>query len=312
MDIPVSMVYISTALAPILVLILLGFGLKQSRFLPDETWAGLEKLTYFILFPALLIRILGSQSLEGIPWHSMLMVVSGSLLIAATVLIGWHKIFDTVSGPTFTSIFQGGVRFNTYITLSLAQSFFGTDGLKLAAVVAGFMIVLINFLIISAFMIWGTSKQNSIKSFFQEIVKNPLIVGSVIGWSLSLSNIGLPGITEDILKIVGQAALPFGLMAVGAALNPRALHGHVKSITISAMIQFGIKPITAALLIYVIGLNGIAAGVLVIALMTPTAPSGCILARQLGGDVETMSSIVTFQTIFAFLAMPTIAMIMLQ
>ncbi|HIP37929.1 MAG TPA: AEC family transporter [Desulfocapsa sulfexigens] len=306
------MIYISTALAPILVLIVLGFVLKQSGFLPEATWAGLEKLTYFILFPALLIRILGSQSLEGTPWRSMLMVVAGTLLVAATILIVWYKFRGTVSGPTFTSIFQGGVRFNTYITLSVAQSFFGPDGLTLAAVVAGFMIVLINFLIISAFVVWGSSTQNSVKSFFQEIVKNPLIIGSMIGWFLSLSNIGLPGITGDILKIVGQAALPFGLMAVGAALNLKALHGHVRSITISSMIQFGIKPVTAALLISVTGLNGVAAGVLVIALMTPTAPSGCILARQLGGDVETMSSIVTFQTIFAFLAMPMVAMMMLQ
>ena len=242
----------------------------------------------------------------------MLMVVAGTLAVAASILIVWHKTRTTVSGPTFTSIFQGGIRFNTYITLSVAQSFFGTDGLTLAAVVAGFMIVLINFLIISVFVVWGSSVQSSVKSFLQEIVKNPLILGSVIGWILSLSHIGLPGITEDILEIIGQAALPFGLMAVGAALNPKALYGHVMPITISSVIQFGIKPLTVALLIYITGLTGVAAGVLVIALMTPTAPSSCILARQLGGDVETMSSIVTFQTIFAFLVMPIIAMIMLQ
>lgn len=300
---------IATALAPILVLILLGFGLKQSHFLPEATWAGLEKLTYFILFPVLLIRILGSQSLDGTPWPSILMVVAGTLFVVATVLISWHRIKGTVSDQVFTSIFQGGVRFNTYITLGVAQSFFGTAGLTLAAVVAGFMIVLVNFLIISAFIIWGSSTQSSVKSFSQEFIKNPLILGSVIGWFLSLSNIGLPGISEDILKIVGQAALPFGLMAVGAALNPKALHGHVRAITISSLVQFGIKPITAALLISLTGLNGVTAGVLVIALMTPTAPSGIILARQLGGDVETMSSIITFQTLFAFLAMPIIAMI---
>jgi malonate transporter and related proteins len=39
---------ISTALAPILVLILLGYALKRVKFLPEDTWAGLEKLTYFI------------------------------------------------------------------------------------------------------------------------------------------------------------------------------------------------------------------------------------------------------------------------
>ncbi len=303
---------IAAALTPVLVLILLGFGLKQSNFLPDETWAGLEKLTYFILFPALLIRILGTQSLAGTPWPAMLLVVAGTLFISAVILVIWHRLLGSVSGPTFTSVFQGGVRFNTYIALAVAQSFFGPEGLTLGAVVAGFMIILINFLIISVFVVWGTATQNSIKSFSLEIIRNPLILASVIGWFLSLSSLGLPGIAEDVLKIVGQAALPFGLMAVGAALKPRALHGHIRAISISSLLQFGVKPLSAALLISFTGLTGVAAGVLVIALMTPTAPSGCILARQLGGDTETMSSIITFQTLFAFFVMPAIAMAMLQ
>jgi predicted permease len=46
--------------------------------------------------------------------------------------------------------------------------------------------------------------------------------------------------------------------------------------------------------------------------MSPTAPSAYILARQLGGDTEAMASIITFQTLLAFLAMPVIALIVLQ
>ncbi len=41
---------IAAALAPILVLILIGFVLKRAQFLPEEAWSGMEKLTYFILF----------------------------------------------------------------------------------------------------------------------------------------------------------------------------------------------------------------------------------------------------------------------
>lgn len=55
----------TTALVPIMVLIFLGYGLKQSKFLADEAWSGIEKLTYYILFPALLIHTLGNQTLVG-------------------------------------------------------------------------------------------------------------------------------------------------------------------------------------------------------------------------------------------------------
>lgn len=302
----------STALIPIMVLIFVGYGLKQARFLADETWSGIEKLTYFILFPALLIRTLGNQTLVGVPWPSILMVVTGTLIVSATVLFLLHRIHATENSATFTSIFQGGVRFNTYIALAVAQGLFGSEGLVLSSVVAGFMIVLINLLCISVFVVWGKATFKGIIPFIREVAGNPLIIGCTIGWFLSLSGIGLPGMTEDILEIIGRAALPFGLLAVGAALKPKMIPGHIKPIVLSSIVQFGLKPMTAALLIYYTGLTGIAAGVLIIAFMTPTAPSAYILARQLGGDTETMASIITFQTLLAFLIMPLIAQVLLN
>ena len=90
------------------------------------------------------------------------------------------------------------------------------------------------------------------------------------------------------------------------------LHGHVRPIALSSLIQFGLKPLIAVLLVYYTGLTGIAASVLIVAFMTPTAPSAYILARQLGGDTEAMASIITFQTLLAFLVMPLIAFLLLN
>ncbi len=302
---------IAAALAPILVLIVLGYSLKWTEFLPPETWTGMEKLTYFILFPSLLVRTLGAQNLLGAPWPAILVVVVGALLAAVTALVLWHRIRASVSGMTFTSIFQGGVRFNTYIALAVAQAFFGAEGLAMGAVAAGFMIVLVNFLCISAFAIWGGATNKGIKPFIRDVIGNPLIIACAVGWTLSLSGIGLPGITENILEIVSRAALPFGLLAVGAALQPEAVRGHISPIMISSIVQFGLKPLVTALLIAFMGLTGVPAGALIIALVTPTAPSAYILARQLGGDTAAMASIITFQTLLAFLVMPLIALIML-
>jgi len=300
---------IAIALMPILAVILLGFSLKQIKFIQGNAWSGLEKLTYYILFPALLIRVLGNQTLTGTPWKSMLVVVIATLMIAATILISWHRIRHTVSGATFTSIFQGGIRFNAYITLAVAQAFFGREGLLLSTVTCGFMIVVINFLCISVFSVWGESAGNGIRTFIKEIISNPLLISCGVGWFLSIGNIELFGVIDNILEMIGRAALPFGLLAVGAALNLRAIHGHIKAIIISSTVQFGLKPLTAACLISFTGLTGTAAGVLFIALMTPTAPSGYILAKQLGGDTETISSIITFQIVLAFFLMPLIAML---
>ena len=302
----------STALLPVAVLILVGFGLKQAKLLPEEAWSGMEKLTYFVLFPALLIRTLGKQSLAGVPWLSMLIVVVGALMVAAMVLIIVHRIRPSNNGAVFTSIFQGGVRFNTYIALAVAQGLYGAEGLALGSVAVGFMVVLINLLCISAFAVWGKAEIQGVATFVREVLVNPLIIACGIGWFLSLSGIGLPGVTEDVFEIIGRAALPLGLLAVGASLKPELIRGHFASIATSSFVQFGLKPLVVVLFVSHTGLGGIAAAVLIIAFAVPTAPSAYILARQLGGDAEAMASIITFQTLSAFLAMPLIALILLD
>lgn len=297
---------IATALAPILALILIGYGLRRFEVVPESAWAGMEKLTYFVLFPALLIRTLGNQSLGGTPWPQLLASSLMTLLIAAAVLLLWHRLRPGGSGPTFTSVFQGGVRFNTYIALAVAQALYGSEGLAMGAVAAGFMIVLINVLCISVFAVWGHPGRAQRKPWVREVFGNPLIASCAIGWLLSLSGIGLPGVSDDILEILGRAALPFGLLAVGAALRPAAVPGHLGPIVTASMIQFGLKPVMVTLFIYGTGLSGAAAGALFVAFITPTASSAAILARQLGGDTQTMASIITLQTLMAFVAMPAL------
>ena len=269
-----------------------------------------RKTDLFCAFPALLIRTLGKQSITGVPWPSMLLIVVGTIMTSAVLLIILRKTLSK-NNATFTSIFQGGIRFNTYITLAIAQSLYGEMRLAMGSVAAGFMIVLINLWCISVFVIWGEASFQGGLQFIKEIIGNPLIIGCTIGWFLSLSGIGLPFIVADTLEIVGRAALPFGLLAFGAALKPEGIKGHFSAIALSSIAQFGLKPLVTIALVSYTGLTGVAAAVLIKAFMTTTAPSAYILARQLGGDIETMASIITVQTLLAFLLMPILGILLL-
>lgn len=298
------MSYFIAALVPIIVLIGLGYLLKRLSFLSDAAWAGIEKLTYYIMFPALLIHTLGQQDIQGLNWLSILVVTFTVLLLSAASLWAWFQFRLSMSGATFTSVFQGGVRFNTYIALSVSGAYFGADGLAIASVASGFMIVIINLLCITAFVLYGHMPSQSFSVFTKQILVNPLIIGCAVGWFLSLSHIGLPGVSAEIFEIVGRAALPIGLLAVGAALKPSLITGHLKAIVSSSFVQFMLKPALIVSFSLLLGLPTIVAGVLLIAFTVPTASSAYILARQLGGDTETMASIITVQTLMAFVVMP--------
>jgi predicted permease len=299
-----------SVLIPVFALIFIGYQLKRMSFLEGVVWLGIEKLTYFVLFPALLLHTLGRQNVNGHEWFTLAWISIVSLVIIAAGVWLVYRLKPAYSPETFTSIFQGSVRYNTYIALSVSAAYFGAKGLAMASLNAGFMIVVINLMCISIFAIYGKEKSQDVSSFIRQVIKNPLILGCAGGWFLSLSGIGLPGVTESITEILGRAALPLGLLAVGASLEPKAMVSGLLPLSIAIIFQFLVKPVLILALAALSGLTGMGVGILLISFTVPTASSSYILARQLGGDVDTMASIITLQTLVAFLAMPVWATLM--
>jgi len=296
---------ITDALIPVLALILVGFLIQRTNFLPPTFWPSAEKLTYFLLMPATLIHNLAGKQIGTLPWLKILLSVEGAVLASAVLVTLWWLVNRHMSGPAFTSLFQGGVRFNTFVALALAENLFGRDGLFLAAMGAGFMIILINVLCVSAFSLTVTDgKRVDPGRFLTDLIRNPLIIGCVIGVGLNASGLRLPTAIDGFLALGGKAAFPVGLMAVGAAYRAENLMLHWHPLLVTSTVQFLCKPLIAWGLATYLGLSGMALTVVVLLFSVPTAPSAYILSRQMGGDHDSMAAIITVQTCLSFVTLP--------
>lgn len=299
------MVAIVNALTPVLSLILIGFLIRRSEFLPPSFWPSAEKLTYFLLMPAALIHALAGKKIGSLPWFNILLTVEGVIVTSALLVTLWGIANRRMGGGVFTSLFQGGVRFNTFVALALAESLFGKDGLFLAALGAGFMIVLINVLCVSAFSLTvGSGAGIDLKRLGIDLLRNPLIIGCVVGIGVNASGLQLPAALDGTLALAGKAAFPVGLMAVGAAYRAGNLATHWQPLLVSCGIQFFCKPLVAWWLGSAAGLSGVAAGAVVLLFSVPTAPASYILSRQMGGDHDSMAAIITVQTCLSFFTLP--------
>ena len=299
------MTAITNALIPVLILILTGFIIQRTNFLPPSFWPSAEKLTYFILMPATLIHSLAGKQMGSLPWLKILLAVEGSVLASALLITLWWVVNRRIGGQAFTSLFQGGVRFNTFVALALAENLFGSDGLFLAAMGAGFMIILINVLCVSAFSLAvNNGAVMDLKRLFGDLLRNPLIIGCVIGVGLNASGMKLPLAIDGILALGGKAAFPVGLMAVGAAYKAGNLMLHWHPLLVTCSVQFICKPMVAWGLATYLGLSGITLSVVVLLFSVPTAPSAYILSRQMGGDHDSMAAIITVQTCLSFITLP--------
>ena len=73
------MISITDALIPVLAMILAGFIIQRTNFLPPAFWPSAEKLTYFLLMPATLIHNLAGKKTGTLPWLKMLLTVEGAV-----------------------------------------------------------------------------------------------------------------------------------------------------------------------------------------------------------------------------------------
>ena len=290
------MEHIITALIPIFLLILIGYYFKKIKFPSNDFWASADKLTYYVLMPSLLIYKLSTANLDNIEAFDFVLV--GLLGIFAILIITLIiNIKTKTAGASFSSVVQGTVRFNTYVFLALITSMFGDEGIALAALLITFAIPLINVICITIFAVYVNDEKATFSGMIKSIVTNPLIVACVIGGSINYIDLTLPIIALNMLKILSASALPMGLLSVGFSLDLKSVKEAKTELVISTIFKLLIKPIFMYAIGIYFGLDSLFLAIVVVFAAMPTAPSSFVLARQLGGDIKLMASIITLQTI---------------
>lgn len=286
-------------------LIVLGFLLRRSGFLEAGFWRSFERMVYFVLLPTLMFQVLADASVDGSVAARLSAAVALAILLLGLALVLARRRLR-LDGPAFTSVFQGSVRFNSYVALAVIPAVFGKGGLELLALLIAVVVPLVNVLSVLMLALFAGGPRPTPWRVARSVAGNPLIVASALGILANLTLHGLPGTLDGALSVLSRAALPSGLMAVGAALAPGAFRAHARGLAVSLVARFALLPLVSYLIGRALHLPLEALGVLVLFQAQPTATSAYLLARQLGGDAELMASIITGQTVLAFAVLPVV------
>ena len=134
------------------------------------------------------------------------------------------------------------------------------------------------------------------------MLTNPLIIACLVG--LLFNRVGIPDILFDTIDIIGAGGLGLGLLTVGASMKLGHAAQHKMLLTIGVLTRLIGMPVIVIAMSWLVGLDGLARTVAIIAGAVPTAATAYVMARKMGGNAELMSSIVTFQVIVAFFTLP--------
>ncbi|MFD1384380.1 AEC family transporter [Rhodanobacter aciditrophus] len=292
------------AILPVFLLLMVGAAFQHWRFPFDGFWQGVDKLVYWCLFPALLFSKTSVIDFNNPMLFDYGVTLVGAMCVTAVFVYLLAKGIKAPN-PTTTSMIQAGIRFNTFITLALAERLYGAEGLVYAALGAAVLIPSVNvFLVVCLVSMHGKPGQSLPALISKELLRNPLILSIALGISLNLLGLTPVLILSDMTEMLSRATLPLVLLAVGAGVRFTAIRSVGMSFWISAVGRFVVFPAVVIGLCFVLGISGLAASVALLFGIVPTATSAYALAKQLGGDAERMAAFITLQTGMSMITVP--------
>ncbi len=284
-------------LLPDFALIALGWVVCRYTALNRTVWDAAERLVYYLLFPVLLFATIVRDRLEP----STLLRFGGlGLAVTATGIALAYALARApgVDARLHASGAQTAFRFNSYVALALAQRLAGAQGLAWQALLIACCVPLCN---VAA--VWPLARHGG-QHYWRELARNPLIIATVAGLAANLAGLRLPELAAVTLSRIGAAALPLGLMAVGAGLRFGALREAPKLAGGLLAIRHLVLPAVAVGLAVATALPPAQALVLVAFAAMPTSSSAYVLAARMGGHGSYVAGLVTVSTLLAMPGLP--------
>ncbi len=284
-------------LLPDFALILLGAAIRRWMHLGDHFWSGVEKLVYFILFPALLINAIVKTRLDL--GAALPLLATAFAAMAGCMLLGLlPKPFIRLPAMTYASMFQCAYRFNSYIALAVAGMLFGAPGIATMGLIVGAAVPLANLV-----SVWMLARHGEV-GLWREVARNPLIWGTATGFLLNLAGFVPPAPLQAFLGRLADASIALGLITVGAALRLESTPG-VRGFSLWLVaVKLVALPLVAIGVGGWLGLSGLNYQVVVLFAALPTASSAYILAMRMGGDGRSVAWLISATTLGSMLTLP--------
>lgn len=287
---------------PDFFLIALGWMLLHKLRFSADFFRELEKLVYFILFPALLFQSITKTPISINEAYDLLKATVA--LTGAGVFLAWLArpvLRPDLSGHA--SLSQTAYRFNTYLALSLAGGL-GDATQTTMAILVGFAVPLGNIAAVHSL-----ARQNGRVLF--EIVRNPLILATSLGLIWNLASLPVPDLVSTTLGRLGVCALAIGLLCVGATLSLQATRGQGKLVTWMISVRLLIMPIIAIFIGIWLNLSVTERQALLLLAALPTATSAHVLAARMGGQPQLVAVTMSLGTVLSAITIPVWLTIML-
>lgn len=283
--------------APLFVLMAIGYIARQIRFVSDDFLAQLNRFVFRFCLPLMLfqdIRVSYSGDFSNINLILASFIGTTVIILVLFLLV---PLFIKRKGQR-GSMIQGIYRSNFLIYgLPLATGMYGDEALASISMLMGILIPFYNVAAVIILSIYSEDNQKiSIKNILKDIITNPLIIGCFFGLLAGIINLNLPRFLELPLAQLAATAAPLALFVLGGEFKFRSLRNNLTKVLVATAGRLIIVPVVALYIFIQLGFRGVDLAVLISIFATPTAMSSYIMAKNMGNDGTLSAQIVILTT----------------
>ncbi len=305
---------------PILLLILLGYFLREIHFADDAFFKKANTMVFKVFLPVLLFNnVYAIESLSAIRWDALIFCVIAVLIICliAYLTSGFFVSHRKQKGVLTQCAFRSNY---AIIGIPLAESLGGASAVAFASVLSAVAIPLFNVLAVIILSHYADDeKEASVKRTLIKTAKNPLIIGVLSGVLAVLLRNTLPfdfTVKENLpflytaINNLSKVASPLALIVLGARFDFSKVSFLFKQIVWGTLFKTVITPVTvltAAVLLSeytgIISLTEVEYPAFISLFASPVAVSSAVMVGEIGGDEQLAGQLVVWTSILSMFTM---------
>lgn len=285
------------SVAPIFLLMLLGYVLKIAKVTDKQGFTTINKVNYNIFLPVLLFyNIYSCNSKDVFDYKLVLFTWCGTLAVFAAGYL-FTIVFskdNAVRGVVLQALFRSNY---AILGIPLAIYVCGEDAGAITSLMVAFVVPVFNLLSVISLERFGHGDEKiKIATLLKGIAKNPLIIGCAFGMVFFAFGIKMPQVVERAVSNVASIASPLAIIVLGAFFNFSGVISHRKELFVTVFCRLIFVPAIMMTLAVLLGFRGEQLACLLATFATPVATSSFPMAQQMGGDADLASSLVVISS----------------
>jgi predicted permease len=306
---------IFTIIAPVFIIMMLGFGLGKTKLFPEGSASILITFVWYVAIPALLF---GSLAPRALPHASEMLLVLGYYGALYAVYALAMLLARTLFGLTPAE--QGTFAFVTcfgnagFIGIPIVEGVHGAEGVRLLLMLVSFhslTLLPVSTVIVERAINGGAGGKSILGQTFRSVRQNPIILALVAGLTWSALGLPVPNWLARVLALPADAAAPVGLFSVGLSLAGVRIAGNVTHAMLAVALKLMVLPLAVfATTHFLLGLPDVW---VVVATLMAALPSGMIpysFATQYGVGSRRAATTVLLSTGMSAITLTAILLIL--